>query len=355
MVTDELVAVFDADGQVTGAAPRSRVYAEGLWHASAGVLVRSTDGSRIYVPSPDHDQGRLRGHARFVWPAASSTRGSHPRQTATRELAEELGITGGTADGADFGGVGRSMGRKAHALSPFSRIRSTTTARSVINPRRSPTVGGGPMPKLVAHPRGPGLAIRAGHPRARSRIDPRPTRVGALVPRLADPGGDAIQQLRNTGMEFGKRGHHRIRRRPRRSTADVKSRGKRGRVDQAAQQVGVAGVVERARLDRQCCRATDEVQYRHDRGELVPLGQRGAGSRRRVPLRARPPVRGSAGGPDEAVCRTHGCWWYTSHSPEAQVEKGIMPIRAVRRCVGGGAGASESMNTTNSSLLVTWR
>ena len=48
-VMDERVAVFDAQGRVVGAAPRSQVYAEGLWHGSAGVLVRSTDGLRLYV------------------------------------------------------------------------------------------------------------------------------------------------------------------------------------------------------------------------------------------------------------------------------------------------------------------
>ena len=48
-MTDERVAVYDASGAVVGDAPRSQVYAHGLWHASAGVLVRSTDGERIYV------------------------------------------------------------------------------------------------------------------------------------------------------------------------------------------------------------------------------------------------------------------------------------------------------------------
>jgi hypothetical protein len=97
MVTDELVAVFDADGQVTGAAPRSCVYAEGLWHASAGVLVRSTDGSRIYVH----------------------------RRTTTKAV---------------FAGMHDCL------------------ARSVISPRRSPTVGGGPMPNSSRTSR-----IKTGH------------------------------------------------------------------------------------------------------------------------------------------------------------------------------------------------
>ncbi len=46
---DEVIAVYDEDGAQIGSAPRSRVYADGLWLASAGVLFRSIDGQRIYV------------------------------------------------------------------------------------------------------------------------------------------------------------------------------------------------------------------------------------------------------------------------------------------------------------------
>ena len=46
---DEVVAVYDRTGNPIGRAPRSVVYSGGLWHASAGVLVRTGDGSRIYV------------------------------------------------------------------------------------------------------------------------------------------------------------------------------------------------------------------------------------------------------------------------------------------------------------------
>ncbi|MFC9963021.1 hypothetical protein ACFVH4_02110 [Nocardia ignorata] len=45
----ELLAVYDAECRVTGTAERGVVYRDGLWHASAGVLVRSIDGTRIYV------------------------------------------------------------------------------------------------------------------------------------------------------------------------------------------------------------------------------------------------------------------------------------------------------------------
>ncbi|WP_280407729.1 NUDIX hydrolase [Nocardia brasiliensis] len=76
-----------------GAAARAAVYRDGLWHASAGVLVRSGDGARIYVHrrtdtkmvfASMHDC--LAGGV--VGPAET------PRETAVRELAEELGITG---------------------------------------------------------------------------------------------------------------------------------------------------------------------------------------------------------------------------------------------------------------------
>ena len=46
---DEQVALFDAAGSVIGAAPRGRVYREGLWHGATGVLVRSGDGERVYL------------------------------------------------------------------------------------------------------------------------------------------------------------------------------------------------------------------------------------------------------------------------------------------------------------------
>ena len=43
------MAVYDAAGRVTGAAPRGEVYRRGLWHAATGVLVRSGDGERVVL------------------------------------------------------------------------------------------------------------------------------------------------------------------------------------------------------------------------------------------------------------------------------------------------------------------
>ena len=90
---DELVAVFDADGRVTGSAPRGVVYRDGIWHGGTGVLVRSGDGERIYLHrrSPD----------KLIWPGLYDCwaggvigPGEEPERAAERELAEELGITG---------------------------------------------------------------------------------------------------------------------------------------------------------------------------------------------------------------------------------------------------------------------
>ena len=46
---------YDEHGTVVGAVARSRMRAQGLWHAATLVLVRSGDGRRVYVlrRSPD--------------------------------------------------------------------------------------------------------------------------------------------------------------------------------------------------------------------------------------------------------------------------------------------------------------
>lgn len=91
-VTDEQVAVFDAAGRVVGSAPRSRVYAEGLWHGSAGVLVRSTDGARVYVHRRTTTKAVFAGMHDCLAGGVIDP-GETPLQTATRELHEELGIS----------------------------------------------------------------------------------------------------------------------------------------------------------------------------------------------------------------------------------------------------------------------
>ena len=90
---DERVAVYDADGRVVSSATRARMRAEGLWHAATAVLVRSPDGSRVYV--------HRRTDTKDVYPglhdcAAGGVVGADedPALAASRELAEEYGVVG---------------------------------------------------------------------------------------------------------------------------------------------------------------------------------------------------------------------------------------------------------------------
>jgi 8-oxo-dGTP pyrophosphatase MutT (NUDIX family) len=90
---DELVAVFDADGRVTGTAPRGVVYRDRIWHGGTGVLVRSGDGERVYL--------HRRAPDKLLWPGLYDCwaggvigPGERPERAAARELAEELGISG---------------------------------------------------------------------------------------------------------------------------------------------------------------------------------------------------------------------------------------------------------------------
>jgi 8-oxo-dGTP pyrophosphatase MutT (NUDIX family) len=90
---DEIVAVYDSAGHDLGSAPRSRVYAEGLWHASAGVLLRSTDGTRLYVHRRDPGKAVFASMHDCLAGGVVDP-GETPEVTAARELAEELGVSG---------------------------------------------------------------------------------------------------------------------------------------------------------------------------------------------------------------------------------------------------------------------
>ncbi|MGQ4616083.1 NUDIX domain-containing protein [Nocardia sp. R7R-8] len=88
----EQIAVYDAAGAPVGAAERATVYRDGLWHAGAGVLLRSGDGERIYV--------HRRTDTKLVFASMHDclaggvvAPGEAPRDTALRELTEELGVT----------------------------------------------------------------------------------------------------------------------------------------------------------------------------------------------------------------------------------------------------------------------
>ncbi|WP_306364869.1 NUDIX domain-containing protein [Nocardia sp. CC227C] len=86
-----MIALYDAAGREVGAEDRSVVYAEGLWHASAGVLVRSGDGSRVYVHRRTETKSVFAGMHDCLAGGVVEP-GERPAQTAVRELAEELGI-----------------------------------------------------------------------------------------------------------------------------------------------------------------------------------------------------------------------------------------------------------------------
>jgi 8-oxo-dGTP pyrophosphatase MutT (NUDIX family) len=91
---DELIAVVDPTGVVVDAVPRAVVRRDNLWHAATAVLVRDPAG-RIYVHrrspakdwAPSHHDAAAGGLLRH---------GEDPRDSAVRELAEELGVTGVT-------------------------------------------------------------------------------------------------------------------------------------------------------------------------------------------------------------------------------------------------------------------
>jgi len=141
---DEQVTVFDAQGRVVGEAPRLQVYAEGLWHGSAGVLVRSTDGRRLYVHRRTTTKAVFAGMHDCLAGGVIEP-GETPVQTATRELREELGITGHTP--APLAAVAwDGEWRAGRCGVTCSRSAFATTGRSDINPMKSPTAGGGPTP-----------------------------------------------------------------------------------------------------------------------------------------------------------------------------------------------------------------
>ncbi|WP_330181087.1 NUDIX domain-containing protein [Nocardia sp. NBC_01503] len=93
----EMIAVYDAAGKEIGAEERAIVYAEGLWHASAGVLVRSLDGTRVYVHRRTDTKAVFAGMHDCLAGGVLDP-GEDPAEAAIRELGEELGIAIGPTD-----------------------------------------------------------------------------------------------------------------------------------------------------------------------------------------------------------------------------------------------------------------
>ncbi len=88
----EIVALVDSSGVVTGPAERSVVRRDNLRHGATAVLVRNRAGD-IFV----HRRSPAKDWAPGCYDAAAGGMlryGEDPQQSAERELAEELGITG---------------------------------------------------------------------------------------------------------------------------------------------------------------------------------------------------------------------------------------------------------------------
>jgi 8-oxo-dGTP pyrophosphatase MutT (NUDIX family) len=91
-VSEEQVAIVDDAGAVVGSAPRSVMRRDNLPHIVVAVLVRDTAG-RVYVHRRTDTKDVFPGmHDAFV--AGCLVAGEEPADAATRELAEELGVTG---------------------------------------------------------------------------------------------------------------------------------------------------------------------------------------------------------------------------------------------------------------------
>ena len=91
-MTGEIVALFDASGKVTGAAPRGEVRARNLHHGATAILVLNSEDEVLLhrrTATKDVYPGR---HDFAVGGVLQA--GEEPLDSARRELAEEVGITG---------------------------------------------------------------------------------------------------------------------------------------------------------------------------------------------------------------------------------------------------------------------
>lgn len=95
MQVDEWIAEYDEHGAPVGAVRRSVMRARGLWHAGTAVLVRSTDGERIYVHRRADTKDVYPG-LYDCWAGGVVVAGETPLDCAIREVAEELGVSGVT-------------------------------------------------------------------------------------------------------------------------------------------------------------------------------------------------------------------------------------------------------------------
>ncbi|MEZ5356385.1 MAG: NUDIX hydrolase YfcD [Bryobacteraceae bacterium] len=89
---EEIVVIVDEGNQVTGAATRARMRAEGLWHRSTYILVLDGAG-RLYVQQRTMTKDVYPG---WLDPVTGGVvlAGESYEESARRELAEEMGIRG---------------------------------------------------------------------------------------------------------------------------------------------------------------------------------------------------------------------------------------------------------------------
>jgi len=89
-MSDEFFDTFDAGGNPTGIAPRSRVHREGLWHRAANVFLFRSDG-RLIVQQRHFGKDVCPG----MWDLSAAEHlksGETYEQGALRGLQEELGV-----------------------------------------------------------------------------------------------------------------------------------------------------------------------------------------------------------------------------------------------------------------------
>ncbi|GGU86770.1 NUDIX hydrolase [Lentzea flava] len=86
-----MINLYDEAGAVIGTVSRERMRAENLWHGCATIIVRSVDGSRVYV--------HRRTDTKDIFPGLYDCTaggvidaGENPDEAAARELREELGV-----------------------------------------------------------------------------------------------------------------------------------------------------------------------------------------------------------------------------------------------------------------------
>lgn len=96
-VDDELVARYDAEGHQVGSAWRREVRAHGIWHGAGVALVRSADGTEVYVHRRVANKDVYPGMW-DCWTGGVVAADEAPADCVIRELAEELGISGVSAE-----------------------------------------------------------------------------------------------------------------------------------------------------------------------------------------------------------------------------------------------------------------